>query len=167
MNTDQSTIKNFATTRDKSVRKFDTEKTLDGHKSKKEMVRTKTSSNFNTSTLKSEDTKQLTMTKSRGNLNNYNTHQAEESSRTVPKTPKGDRGEQKSTTTKTLNKTTTSSNLHTPDMKSGKSMTRLANAEDKSMKRPPTGKSVNKGGKAGEKPIELKGNKVKLNCLIY
>jgi hypothetical protein len=131
------------------------------------MVRTKTSSNFNTSTLKNEDTKQLTLTKSRGNLGNFNTNQVEDSPKTVSKTAKGDRGELKSTTTKTLNKTNTNSNLLTPDLKAGKSLSRLTNAEDKSMKRPPTGKSLNKGVKAGEKPIELKGNRVLLNCLIY
>jgi hypothetical protein len=106
------------------------------------MTRTKTSSALNTT--KKDETKSLAATKSRGNFNNYNTHHGgDEDSKTVPKTPKIDKSESK-INTKTLNKTITSTNLNTPDVKNSRAVSKTAAAvEEKSLKRNPTGKSLN------------------------
>ncbi len=162
LNTEQSSIKNYGTNRDKSTGKKLDEKALDRNKSKKELTRTKTSSALNTTTnSKKDETKSLAQTKSRGNFNNYNTHHGvDEGSKTVPKTPKADKSESK-ISTKTMNKTTTSTNLNTPDLKNGKVVSKISAADDKSLKRNPTGKSLNNLNKNTKAPADKSVDKGK------
>jgi hypothetical protein len=163
LNSEQSTIKNYGTNREKSLgRKLESEKNLDRNKSKKDMTRTKTSSNFSTNNVKKEDTKQLTLNKSKGNFSNYNTHHVEDNSKTAPKTPRAEKSEQKIAGAKTINKTATSSNLNaTPDSKSRKVVSKTPAADEKGLKRNPTGKTLNNGKPNAKTPTDKSVDKGK------
>jgi len=169
LNTESSATKNYGTNRDKSLgRKLESEKALDRNKSRRDLTRTKTSSNFNTNIPTKEDTKQLTLSKSKGNfMNNYNTHHGEQTSRTIPKTPKAEKSELKIAGAKTITKTATAGNLNaTPDLKNGKVVSKTPIQDEKTLKRNPTGKTLNNGKSKSKIPTEKSDDKRK-DIYIY